>query len=227
MPEDTTEIFKKIFLERSWPSSESVSGAGSDFNNTERLIRELPGFLRRLGVQSMLDVPCGDFNWMRHVDLSGISYTGADIVAELVVANQARYASEGRRFIHLDLLRDRLPDYDLILCRDCLFHFSHEDAFTVLRQIANTSARYLLTTTFTYQSYPRNIPIATGQWTPINLEMEPYSLGPPKALLVEGSNESISYSPDIGTVPMYDRCLGLWEMDSVRARLNAINPVRF
>ena len=28
----------------------------------------------------MLDVPCGDFRWMAHVDLSGIIYIGGDII---------------------------------------------------------------------------------------------------------------------------------------------------
>jgi hypothetical protein len=36
-------------------------------------------------VKSLLDIPCGDFHWMRRVNLQGLSYVGADIVRELIV----------------------------------------------------------------------------------------------------------------------------------------------
>lgn len=214
--DNTSEIFGKIYRERGWHSGESVSGWGSELRNTERVIRELPGFLRRHGITSMLDAPCGDFNWMRHVDLSGIDYTGADIVPELVAANQTAYGGPGRRFQTLNLIEDRLPQADLILCRDCLFHFSHADVFRALENCAASGARYLLTTTFLYRTYPRNGDIQTGQWTPINLEMPPYELAPPIALLIEGSTEGIFYGEEVGVVPQSDRCLGLWHMDAVR-----------
>ncbi|CAM2197964.1 Methyltransferase type 11 domain-containing protein [Paraburkholderia kururiensis] len=219
MDRTAAEVFQQIYQDNGWRSTESVSGWGSELQNTAQLIRELPPLLRRLGVTSLLDVPCGDFNWMRHVDLVGLDYTGADIVPGLVAANQQAWATAHRRFVHLDLLRDPLPGAELILCRDCLFHFSHADVFRALQQFARTPARYLLTTTFTYRSWPRNADIVTGQWTPINLEMPPYCLDPPRALLIEGSHETISYGTDTPPVPMHDRCLGLWDMDAVRTRL--------
>lgn len=213
------KVFLDIYRERRWHSTESVSGWGSELRNTMQIIRELPGLLRRLGICSMLDVPCGDFNWMRHVDLDGIDYIGGDIVADIVATNQGNYGGSGKCFVQLDLLKDPLPDCDLILCRDCLFHFSHDDVFRALSQFAQTSARYVLTTTFTYWQYPRNANITTGQWTPINLEMPPYDLAPPMTVLIEGSNECIIYDPSIGTVPMSDRCLGLWDMAAIRERV--------
>ncbi|WP_155625378.1 class I SAM-dependent methyltransferase [Burkholderia vietnamiensis] len=223
MSDPTAEVFSRIYREQAWHSSESVSGWGSELRNTERIIRELPGLLQRLGIRSILDVPCGDFNWMRHVDLDDIRYIGADIVEEIVRANQAAYASARRSFVCLDLLKDRLPDVDLILCRDCLFHFSPADVFRALHNLCRTNAQYVLTTTFTYRSYPRNGDIQTGGWTPINLEMAPYDLPPPRALLIEGSHESITY-PEFGTIAQYDRCLGLWEIADLRARLRTLPP---
>jgi SAM-dependent methyltransferase len=213
---NAARIFQKICDENVWPPEEGVSGWGSELVNVTQVIRELPGLLRRFGVRSILDVPCGDFNWMRHVDLTGIDYIGADIVPDLVAANRSAWAGPNRQFLKLDLLHDRLPEADLILCRDCLFHFSHADVFRALERIADTAARFLLTTTFTYRTYPRNADIETGQWTPINLEMAPYDLESPVALLIEGSHESIMYGANVGTIPMFDRCLGLWDMEAVR-----------
>lgn len=215
---EAASVFLQIYRDQAWHSTESVSGWGSELKNTERVIRELPGLLQRHGVTSMLDIPCSDFNWMQHVPLGDVRYIGADIVGELVTANQQRFASPNRSFQHLNLLEDALPDVDLVFCRDCLFHFSHADVFRALRQICTTRARFLLTTTFTYWSYPRNANIATGQWTPINLEMPPYNLPPPRALLVEGSTESIDYGLASGLVPQSDRGLGLWDTRDVRQR---------
>ena len=72
----------------------------------------------------MLDVPCGDFYWMRLVPLD-VDYTGGDIVSDIVARNQAQYGDERRRFLRLDLLQDPLPAADLIFCRDCLVHLSN------------------------------------------------------------------------------------------------------
>ena len=36
--------------------------------------------MRELALTLVLDVPCGDFAWMRHVDLGDAAYVGADIV---------------------------------------------------------------------------------------------------------------------------------------------------
>ena len=77
--------------------------------------------VEQYSVTSILDVPCGDFNWMQHVEFDGL-YRGADIVRELITENQARYGSDRRRFAVLDVTRDQLPASDLVLCRDCLNH---------------------------------------------------------------------------------------------------------
>jgi len=220
----TEQIFVDIFQNNTWKSSESVSGAGSELVNTRHLIRELPVLLRDYRVTSMLDSPCGDFNWMQHVNLQGIDYTGADIVPSLIEANQ-RFAQPGRRFICRDILKDPLPKVDLILCRDCLFHFSHADVFRALRQFVASGSHWLLTTTFVFQSYPRNANIPTGSWTPLNLQLAPYFLPPARQLLVEGNvSESIHYGAG-EVVPQMDRCLGLWLLQDVRDALRRVGQL--
>jgi hypothetical protein len=44
--------------------------------------------LHDLGAQSLLDAGCGDFNWMRTVDLPGIKYIGVDVVSDLIERNR-------------------------------------------------------------------------------------------------------------------------------------------
>src|SRR5215212_9991686 len=66
-------VFDQIVAENYWRDPESLSGAGSNLRQTETLRRELPGLLSKLSIRSLLDAPCGDFHWMQHVDLRGIS----------------------------------------------------------------------------------------------------------------------------------------------------------
>ncbi len=72
------EVFDTIYERNAWNGTDSVSGKGSDREQTDRVASELPRILRELNARSLLDVPCGDFFWMRHVDLAGIKYVGAD-----------------------------------------------------------------------------------------------------------------------------------------------------
>jgi len=45
-------------------------------------------FLQSLQIKTLLDAPCGDGNWINKVDLSGITYIGADIVPEIIETNK-------------------------------------------------------------------------------------------------------------------------------------------
>src|SRR2546421_6622590 len=103
------EIFTDIYRTRKWADAESVSGRGSTLART-RVVREaLPVLLEGVGTRSLFDAACGDFNWMRHVELRGVEYTGADVVPGLVGRNREMYGGEGRAFVVLDITRDRLP----------------------------------------------------------------------------------------------------------------------
>jgi hypothetical protein len=58
---------------------------------TETIRQTLPALLAELRVESMLDLPCGDFNWMKQVELPVSRYIGADIVEPLIAKNQGQY----------------------------------------------------------------------------------------------------------------------------------------
>ncbi len=82
--------FSKVYRENLFQGDDSISGQGSDLKQTEVLREELPKCLNELGVKVLLDIPCGDFNWMRHVDVGDIKYIGGDIVDELIESNTAK-----------------------------------------------------------------------------------------------------------------------------------------
>ncbi len=213
----TAEIFNEIYRANFWTDHQSVSGIGSSLEQTREIIRLLPGVLQQFGVRTLLDIPCGDFNWMQKVDLTGIDYTGADIVEALIETNRRRYAGNGVRFIHFDLLQNKMDAFDLVFCRDCLVHLSFEDIGRALENIRKSNSGYLLTTTFTRQA--ANTDIHTGGWRPLNLQAPPFNFPEPIHLLDEKCTEKDG--------AFADKCLGLWEVERIRQiDLAESNPQR-
>jgi hypothetical protein len=193
--------FTRVYRKDRFGGKDSASGPGSDLEQTRIISREIPSLLRELGVSSMLDAPCGDLHWMSHVDLDGVQYIGADVVAGLVRAGTENFGRMGS-FLHLDITRDRLPEVELIFCRDCLVHLSFRRAMAAVANFRASGARYLLTTTF--PGTERNEDIPTGGWRPLNLSMKPFDLGSPLKVINEGCTE--------GEGGYADKSLGLWPL---------------
>ncbi|MFM9880044.1 MAG: GlcNAc-transferase family protein, partial [Burkholderiaceae bacterium] len=182
---DAKAVFTSIFSHNTWGDAESVSGAGSTQHATRHVRRELEGLFAEYRIRSLLDLPCGDFNWMQLVNLHGIDYTGGDVVEPLIARNTARYARPGVRFEVMDLLTSDLPQADLVLCRDCLLHLPFADITLALANIKRSGARYLLTTSFTWRHMGPNLDIPLGHWRRLNLQQPPLTLPPPLLTMVE------------------------------------------
>jgi glycosyltransferase involved in cell wall biosynthesis len=203
-------VFEEIYQKNVWGNSESHSGHGSSASATRFLRTALSQLLTDLGVKSMLDVPCGDFNWMRLLDLR-IDYFGADIVPQLIEANQRKYSRPGRAFGLLDVVKDPLPNADLVFSRDLLVHLSERDIRSALENIFDSGATYLVATTFT--SRDKNLDIPTGPWRPLNLQRPPFSFPPPIRLINERCEEEGGL--------WADKCLGVWKISDLRAGAGA------
>lgn len=177
-------IFTNIYEKNSWGSNESVSGDGSTLASTAIIRTEIPKLLEELNATSILDLPCGDFNWMSKVDLSGISYTGGDLVEALVQSNTEKYAKNGVDFKVLDVCNSTLPYADLVLCRDCLVHLPIELIKIAIENIKLSGAKWLLTTHFENPTYNMSN-IQIGAWRPISLDKAPFDLTIEK-IIIEG-----------------------------------------
>lgn len=195
--------FSTIYRSNGFCGTESLSGAGSTLFQTRIIRRELPLLFRRLGVRSMLDIPCGDFHWMRTVDLADIHYTGADVVDEMVEINQSRFGAEKREFKRVDLISGPLPAADLVFCRDCLVHLPFEDALSAIDTIRNSQCQWLLTTTFPRTEANKN-PLGEMGWRPLNLTLPPFNFPPPELLITEKCTEAGGLAGD--------KALGLWRI---------------
>jgi hypothetical protein len=194
------EAFEYIYRSRHWGSSESASGEGAGQDQTAHLRVALPALLRELQTRTVLDLPCGDFSWMRQMELPVTEYVGADLLPSLISEHQARYTDDRHRFVTLDIRVDALPRADLLLCRDCLVHLSFVDSIRALNNIKRSGISFLLTTTF--PDCDRNEDTVTGDWRVLNLERPPFSFPAPLRLLNENCTE--------GDGAFRDKSLGLW-----------------
>ncbi len=107
-------------------------------------------------------------------------------------------------------LRDALPAADLVLCRDCLVHFSHADVRRALANLRASGSRFLLTTTHVHAQGNRDIP--TGAFWPLDLQAPPFLLPRPIRLI----DEHCTHRGSLG-----EKCLGLWRMADVVPRTAA------
>jgi len=188
---ELSEKFKNIFESNEWGGSESRSGTGSSLDATKKLRMELPFLFLKYDIKSILDIPCGDFNWMKNLDLDTISYAGADIVEDIVLQNRWKYPN--KKFLTLDIINDQLPIADLVFVRDCLGHLSEQNVIKAIKNIQQSGSKYLLATSF--PSKQINYPILDGQWHPINLTVLPFKLKP-IYLINEDCREAYPYYND-------------------------------
>lgn len=189
--------FKLIHRFNLWASEESISGPGSEISKTEGVVRFLEKFLKEENIKSILDIPCGDFNWMKTVNLKGIKYVGGDVVEKLIQKNRNNFGQDNIRFEVLDIINGQLPDSDLIIVRDLFIHFSQENTLKAIQNIKNSKIKYILVTTF--PDSKQNKLIRDGYNYNINLQASPFNFEQPKYLIQEQ------------IINTHERkCLGLW-----------------
>lgn len=176
---------------------ETRCGGGSTLRNTKEIRRALPALLKRLGVESLLDAPCGDFNWMAHTDISAIHYVGVDSCCDNLSAARAKesrlgFAPKSRWFLHLDILGEDLPAADAILCRDFLQHFPTRMAFAALKRLMATPSKWLMLTSHAVEE---NADIETvGDFRPLNLLVAPFSLPQPQFSIPDSGREILIWN---------------------------------
>lgn len=176
------DVFQKIYLTNKWGSKESRSGKGSELSSTEELRRVLPSIIDTFKIKSVLDLPCGDYNFMKEIELN-CKYIGADIVPELIASNSIKYPSV--KFQCLNIVSDKLPKSDLIIVRDCFVHLSISDIQKAIKN-AKKSCKYMLVTSFYNTDFNKDI--TTGDWRTLNMELFPFNLKP-IATIIEGDRE--------------------------------------
>jgi 2-polyprenyl-3-methyl-5-hydroxy-6-metoxy-1,4-benzoquinol methylase len=175
---------------------ETADGPGATLALTENLRVWLADLLKRAKICTMLDAACGDWSWMRLVDLGVTEYTGWDCDPGRVDTCRRRltdgdFASLDRPNAQFDVKNlltvddAELAGYDLVLCRDFLMHVTNEHVAAFLDKVKRGDNTLLLATTFPgADNSARAYDPARATWTgymeqALDLTAEPFNLPAP------------------------------------------------
>lgn len=197
---DRKQAFTSIYNQGYW-GSDNLSGSGSSLEAT-RVTREIVSrVIRDYEIRSIVDVACGDFAWMPLIlDQLGdsVKYTGCDIVENLLDRHKEKYPQYS--FQSLDFVVGKIPEGELIICREALQHLPIADIQAALRNFSASGAKYLLATTHPRRSGIRNRrDIRPGRCRDRNLMIPPFNLPNPLVLYWEQYDEK-------------DKFIGLWKL---------------
>lgn len=170
-------------IARRFAVNETANGPGSKIENTAAVRAWLPRIITTYTITSMLDAPCGDWNWMRYTDLGDVHYIGYDV--EPTILDIARARTAGRpntEFRNINLLTARrLPKVDLIWCRDLAIHLPLDEAARLVAKFAK-AAKYVAITNHPGADNYRDLPPdghdnRPGYWSRgLDLEAAPFNL---------------------------------------------------
>jgi len=182
---------------------ETRCGIGSTAANTENIRKELPTLFREFGVQKFVDAPCGDCHWMSMVDLSGISYVGIDDdPVNLMLATRQYINASQSVFLLSDIPTAKIPNADLMLCRELLQHLPTKECLGALNAFLDSYTPFLLVTSHRNEL---NGDITTGgHFREVNLRREPFNLPMP-----------------IRQIEDRDSYLGLWTREQIENSLRS------
>ncbi len=203
------ELFVWAYQNNVWLSKESRSGIGAELSHTAVIRTELPLVLQELSTKTLLDVACGDLNWLKEIDLTSLEhYIGLDVVPELIERNRNLYGSSKCRFICANAIADPLPYADVVLCRSLLPLLSYDNIFKVINNIKKSGAQYLITSHYPMKKTNTELPkeLRTIMWVrPINLELDPFNFPEPLVIIYEGESGPIAF----------DKSIALWDLNDI------------
>ena len=172
--------FTHIYNNAGWGKNslgEAHSGPGSTVESSQEYIAFLQKFIREHTIRTIVDVGCGDWEVMKHINLTGIRYIGIDVVQSVIEKNQQKYATPTIAFIHADATTFDLPVADLFLSKDVLQHIPNEDILLITAQFPKF--RHCLVTNDINLKRPakNNKPLLNrGGWHPLDLTQPPFNL---------------------------------------------------
>ena len=178
-----------FYADAQWPppSRKSSSGSGSNLGRaTSTSLAILNEAIAKYGVKSMIDVPCGDVNWIfdSYATDSLPLYLGLDITQDVINVNIKRFAHHSNKhFMYWDATNCSFPKFrteasaelqpfDLVHVRDVLQHLPLKNGLRYICNVLKSGARVFVTTTF--PGIDSNLNIQAGSFYPNNLEKPPF-----------------------------------------------------
>jgi len=134
------QVFSEIYQKGTWGKTGVGFNSGSG-SSTHAVVAPyvdaMNQFLATLPEQSrtVVDLGCGDFRVGRQLLPACTSYTGVDVVPDLIEHLQATITDPRARFLCMDIIEDELPAGDVCLVRQVFQHLSNAQIARVLKKL--------------------------------------------------------------------------------------------
>lgn len=176
------KVFDEIYETDAWNAG---SGLGSLEGVTAEYRDLLQSFLKENEISSVLDLGCGDWQFSRLIDWSGIDYTGVDVVRSVIETNRETYRASNLRFEVGSPDMSGLPDAELLIIKDVLQHLPLDDVRRFVDQVI-PRYRYVLVTNCVRPFWRLNADIPAGGFRPVDLRRKPFELEGTRLLSFKG-----------------------------------------
>jgi len=165
--------FEDIYKNKTWNDEYCTqSGSGASIECSGDYVEWLKGFIRQQGIKSILDLGCGDFNLMKHLDFAGLNYLGVDIVDFVIEENQNKHGSDDIKFVNDNIIGfNPEKKFDLAIVKDVLQHLPNDKIITFFKKL-NCAKRVLVVNDIG----KKNNDILSGKYRGVNPRKQPFNI---------------------------------------------------
>jgi len=120
-------------------------GSGSNYFN-ETYVEWLNKYIKYIDAKNIYEIGCGEWKFMKNIDFTNRTYTGFDIVSNVIEKNTKQYGSPSITFKCCNILEnmDEIENADLIIIKDMLVNWSNNQIKTLLQQLQERSKRIVV-----------------------------------------------------------------------------------
>lgn len=183
-PETHADIFDDIYRNELWGKGEG-SGGGSSPAITFEYRAFLQDFIDKNDIKTILDFGCGDWQFMKLMDLDNIrEYVGVDCVQTVINNNVDNFGSKKIKFAYADKLEQVKDKFDLLIMKDVLIHWPNDLVKQFLDECRDGRFKYvLITNSVSTNDAENNEDIKTGEFRSIDINTWPFSSKAEKAFI--------------------------------------------
>ncbi len=170
-------VFDEIYQTHFWGNG---SGSGSSPDATLPYREFLTRYLRDNRIRSVVDLGCGDWQFSRLIDWSGIRYHGFDAAKRVVLSNLEEFSNENVTFSVMESY-EAIPTAELLIIKDVLQHLSNQEINRIVQELIPRFDRTLVTNcvppirSFFHLSSMFNQDILTGDFRFVDLRRPPFN----------------------------------------------------
>jgi hypothetical protein len=175
IPQTYDEIFGDIYRNELWGR-----GMGSGGGSSPALTFEYRQFLKKFiidnEVVTVFDYGCGDWQFSKLIDWTGVDYIGSDCVRSIIDTNNKEFGAPNIHFELSDEVSVPARGADLLIIKDVFIHWPDREIKKFLDELLESSKfKFVLITNQVDRSWNEDID-RPGQYHSVDLNKEPFSL---------------------------------------------------